>query len=493
MGPSLGVCAVLAIVFYKVFAILYRLYFHPLRKFPGPRIAASSRWYEFCFDVLTRGLYATEVDKWHERYGPIVRVTPEEVVEKDSSLAQAVGSPHGTFGTTSHVLHKHRRVPVAAFFAKRVVASHMQTTIWEGAEELCEVLRKAYDNKNEVIEGHVTFLAWAIDSLAACSFGENFGLLKDKKLALSFVGVFKTFALLYPLLKQFSWIIPTATKLPAAPFRLIYPPVATLLDVHVNMRKFAFSVWQQENLNKDKPKSSPASVFQQILNSAIPDDEKSPQRISHEGLEVLLAGSYTTARVVNLVSYYVLADPQLHAALQKELRDSIPDQFARVDLKVLEELPLLSAVIKEALRIGNITNHRLTLIATNEVLQYKQWMLPPGTRVSITPSANGLDPSVFPQPYVFAPSRWLDTDEATLKAMKRVFLPFAAGPRGCLGMHFASAEFHVAIASIFRRFKLELYDTQRARDIDHNWSHLISEPAHGSKGLRFRVVGLVDS
>lgn len=48
---------------------VYDLFFHPLRKFPGPKLAAIWYFYEFYYDVIKDGTYLWEIEKMHRRYG----------------------------------------------------------------------------------------------------------------------------------------------------------------------------------------------------------------------------------------------------------------------------------------------------------------------------------------------------------------------------------------------------------------------------------------
>ena len=56
---------------YVVFSAIYRLYFHPLSRFPGPRVAALTRWYEFYYDVIKPGQFIWKIESLHKRYGTL--------------------------------------------------------------------------------------------------------------------------------------------------------------------------------------------------------------------------------------------------------------------------------------------------------------------------------------------------------------------------------------------------------------------------------------
>jgi hypothetical protein len=64
----------LAIV--ATYILLYRLYFHPLAKIPGPRLAAATWLYEIYFDLYLGGQFVFEIGRLHHVYGTdIIKIT----------------------------------------------------------------------------------------------------------------------------------------------------------------------------------------------------------------------------------------------------------------------------------------------------------------------------------------------------------------------------------------------------------------------------------
>lgn len=63
--------ALASILLYGLILGIYRLRFHPLAKFPGPKLAAATQWYETYFEIVKGGggKFIFEVKRMHEQYG----------------------------------------------------------------------------------------------------------------------------------------------------------------------------------------------------------------------------------------------------------------------------------------------------------------------------------------------------------------------------------------------------------------------------------------
>lgn len=216
----------------------------------------------------------------------------------------------------------------------------------------------------------------------------------------------------------------------------------------------------------------------------------------------IIAGTLTTASALSYTLFCLLTQPDRLTRLKAELRVAIRDPSSLPQLATLEQLPFLTACIKEGLRLSNGVSSRLQRIDPNEPIVFtdkfkhrgKRYILPPGTPLSMTGMLIHFDESVFPNSLVFDPDRWLDHP-----GLEKYLVPFSRGTRQCIGMNLAYAEIYVTLAMVFRSYGsaevrnpddrgyLELFETEWERDVQIVGDGITPLNSKGSKGIRVKV------
>lgn len=94
----------------------------------------------------------------------------------------------------------------------------------------------------------------------------------------------------------------------------------------------------------------------------------------------------------------------------------------------------------------------------------------------------------FPDSFSYKPERWLGEPRAPDgKLLSRYMSAFGKGTRVCIGMQLAYADLYIGVATMFRRVKLELYQTDRI-DIDCSRDRFVPRPPKSSLGVRAVVL-----
>lgn len=135
-------------------------------------------------------------------------------------------------------------------------------------------------------------------------------------------------------------------------------------------------------------------------------------------------------------TYHILANADVLANLQKELKEAIPNilEEGAFSYEKLEKLPYLTGCIKEGIRISVPISGRLHRVF-NEPLTYKNWEIPPRTVVSMNVGDVTLDDSIFTNALEYKPDRWLPgaSKAPDGSSLESYLVSFSKGPRMCLG------------------------------------------------------------
>jgi cytochrome P450 len=132
-----------------------------------------------------------------------------------------------------------------------------------------------------------------------------------------------------------------------------------------------------QGFEKGSPEPEHPTIFHTVLQSDLPPQEKTEDRLGDEAQLVLGAGVTTTAWALDHAIFRILSDPQILSKLQAELKQAIayPNADGAFAYQKLERLSYLSACVKEAIRVSlgvTARNHRLV----KEPLQYGDWTIP---------------------------------------------------------------------------------------------------------------------
>jgi cytochrome P450 len=91
------------------------------------------------------------------------------------------------------------------------------------------------------------------------------------------------------------------------------------------------------------------TIFSELLNSDLPPEELSVERLGEEANITLGAATETTKGALTVATFHLLNNPTLHKKLRDELVSAIPEKDTILPLSELEKLPYLTACIQEGI------------------------------------------------------------------------------------------------------------------------------------------------
>ncbi|KAI0849536.1 trichodiene oxygenase [Daldinia vernicosa] len=461
------IASAVPIVFFLI-KCFYNLYLHPLSRFPGPKLAAIGSYYEFWFDVIKDGQYLWEIARMHEIYGPIVRISANQLhirdsqfyntiysaggrkINKDAGTVAIFAAPSSIVATVDHQQHKARRSYLQPYFSKHSILS-MEPMIHERVGKLCERIEVAMNTTKE-FDLSAAILAMTGDIITQRFYGEHSDFLSapdfDNMLNRAILGL----ALNFHFTRSLPGLVSIIKKIPIPILSMVLPQVAEPLVWREKVKHDILSCLDEEN-----KKESKSIIVSALGNENIPPADREINRLLDEGEIFLLAGAETTARAISVGMFYLLNDKTGLKKLRDEL-STLPFQPENeYPMSQLERLPYLAGVVQESLRLSSPVG-RLPRVSVDEPLQYHEYIIPRGTPVSQSAYFVHNDPEIYPNPDSFDPGRWIKAAEENFP-LHKYLVNFTKGTRQCIGIPLVSAEIHITIARLVSTFDMDLYKT----------------------------------
>ncbi|KAJ9504293.1 hypothetical protein LTR99_005777 [Exophiala xenobiotica] len=465
LGTRPIVLALLCAVTSLAAVVLYRLFFAPLSKFPGPKITAVTQLWMMYHEF--KGDRTVVIDQLHSRYGPVVRVSPDEVSFNNyEGLREIYGikstfskssfydlfvyyNTRNTFTSLDKPNHSAKKRLVADRYTKSYV---MQPSVADKVREHASAFMKQVTVQGPVLDVYTWLHYYALDAITNHLYGihgtktlsnpEHRGIVYDLS------GV-KHRTRLY-MLHYFGWLMSLKSQMTSVMRKLSGQNTA----FHVRGNRLndygesSVSAFRRDQATKDTL-STCAKLFREVPNNE--------PAIAAECMDHLVAGVDTTGDAMCILMWRISTPEYTHVqdTLFRELstiKDSFDPVTRTAPIAVLDKLPYLDAVIHEAMRWRPPVPMTLFRVVPPTGAVISGHAVPAGTTVGCQSYSLHRVEEVFPNPDLFDPTRWLTEDAAHLTAMRNHFWPFSSGGRMCLGHNLAMVEMKLIVAAVYMHY-----------------------------------------
>ncbi|KAF2230840.1 cytochrome P450 [Viridothelium virens] len=441
-------------------------FFHPLRSVPGPWINSISELPAAL--ALVRGEQHIYYRSLHEKYGSVVRVSPNELsfisvdareeiyghrkggpfMEKSPIFLGAVGNVDGQTGVSLAVNKEHTRQRRAlGYLFSNSALLHLESILQVHIQKLVAILETMCANEQAVdFSDWYTYLAF--DMMGDLCFAEPFGCLDHASATEWSTSVINVFiaATWTQAIRRLSGV---GTWLESLITRLLVPAKAAA------WRKIHLSNSREKTIARlADPNRDHKDFMYQILENESRKSLSQTEIILNMGL-FISAGTDTTATALTGWTYFMCTHPYVYRRLVSEIREAF---LTADDIKweKVKELQYFDATINEALRLfppSPASQQRLVPLGGATIAGY---YVPSGTTVAVPPWVATHSPLNFHEPDLYRPERWLGKDVKFRGDHLNASLPFGTGPRVCIGKNLAYLEMRLIAAHLVWNFDIEL-------------------------------------
>ncbi|KAJ4359692.1 uncharacterized protein N0V89_000248 [Didymosphaeria variabile] len=488
--------AIAASIAYVFLKIIYRLFFHPLRKFPGPKLAAATHLYSAYYDLCTPGLIK-RLPEMHKQYGPLIRIQPNELHVADLggyNQIFRVGTPFKRTWLDMEFLNgslqsketlpetRARREFLSPFFSKAAI---LRSEPFLHRQKMTKFLTTLDKASGTVVDFFLAFRCLTADLIMDYCFQQDINALDEPGFRSETIEKFGEgpdmalvgthFPNFFSFVNKLVSLLPV--KMQEEKFRAIHG-FRTMQNVARKRIEYLMN-------NPEKTNSKIPTMFDLMLNPNTEKGQVTPPKAEMvaDGTLMIVAGTDTTANTLGTILFHVTQSPSISSRLLSELKTAIPDRNSVVDSATLDgsAFTYTRAIVKEGLRLSYGVPGRIIRRTPPEGATFNGYFVPSGTSVTSGIYLQNTDPATFPSPFTFDPERWL-CDAETYKQRDRQMQSFSRGSRGCIGINLAYVTLHLTVAHLFRRFDVQTEGFTTEADME--WHDcFVTTPAGHIKGL----------
>ncbi|EME79757.1 uncharacterized protein MYCFIDRAFT_190535 [Pseudocercospora fijiensis CIRAD86] len=442
----LGTSVLLAVIYYLIILPIYNIYFHPLRKYPGPKLFVASSlpwgfWYR-------SGFWHEKIEELHKQYGHIVRVAPDELsfdipeawdeiyCRQDTKIENR--RPEFFISSKLHYIISAKDSDQRRMKNKHGLVHRPDSTGIGVAKKPINLMRWV---------NYLTF-----DIIGELLFGKTFGCVAGNERFRAWQDLLITnLQLLHTIcVSKRIWIFWLAM-----PWRDVY----TLLTQFTHFDKLIGNIVNERLAGKAPDRTDLFELMKQGRGGNCMTQE---EILANSNL-LTFAGSESSANSTVSLLYRISSDATLKARLLRELRANFKSEDEMTSTKAMT-LPFLRAVIEEGLRLHPVTPNALWRITPKQGNKIFDDWIPGNTVLSIHHRAMYRSEHNFKRAQEFIPERWMpnsDIYSEFASDRRDAFHPFSCGPRMCPARNLGYAEISIILARILWNFEIVVAEESR--------------------------------
>ncbi|KAF1354170.1 cytochrome P450 [Lizonia empirigonia] len=429
--------------------ITYNKYFHPLSRYPGPRLWAA-------FDVARTigrmgGYIDFEIAEQHRIHGEVVRIGVNELSFINPNAWKDI------YGHGHAELRKY--FPPKSVNSNQLIAANSSDHFRMHRAMLPAFSDKALAQQERLIRVYIDLLFQRLSECAQSGQPADmarwynlttFDLIADLCFGKSLGGLETG--------QSNAWIQKIEKRLQIMPALMLvtsFPLLMTLFNLVFGRKmqqsrkehqEYAASLAMSRIQGKEQADRGDFMDF--ILRSRGEAHQVTEEELIHNADLFMVAGSETTATVLLGVTYYLLKNPHAYKRVTEEEANA--------------RLPYMLACLNEAMRIfPSIPLVLLRITNDGPPTPIAGHSIPPATRVGVHQLSAYHSPLNFHDPQSFRPERWLpeEYDEPSSpfhNDRREVHKPFYFGRRDCIGRNLAFHEMRLILALVLWNFDLSL-------------------------------------